>query len=122
MAMSKQSVLLSILIPLLLGACADGKPCDPGYDLRSNICFPKEASSEGGAGGALGTMPEPPSEEFGLTCGEDTDCGGDAPSCAKAPGAEEGICSVLGCDSAPAEVLCPIGWSCFSIGDVCLED
>lgn len=113
------SWFLSSLALLVVTSCADGEPCDPGQELVGNYCA---AGDDGDGMGGGPAEPAEPAEEFGRVCAEDSECGGAAPSCAKAPGSSDGICSVLGCDSDPNAVVCPIGWSCFSLGDVCTED
>lgn len=90
-------------------------------ELEGNYCVPTADGMGGGPGGAP-AGPVEASEDFGAPCTEDAECGPDAPTCAMAPGADEGVCSVLGCDSQPEQVICPIGWSCLGFGDVCVED
>ena len=113
--------------------------CAQGYSLVGRECVdPPEPpavvdTGEGGAGGAGdmtsgsgGTagplVPVEPDEFFGVECtvGKDADtCGGAAITCAAKPGETEGVCSTLGCND-DTMVVCPIGWHCFALGDVCL--
>jgi hypothetical protein len=115
-------LLMSVLLAsLFVPACGDGEPCDKDQELVNNSCM--YVSDDGGMGGFGGTVePQEPGADFGVVCTEDTECGGDAPTCAKAPGADDGICSVLGCVSTPESVVCPIGWSCLAFGNVCTKD
>jgi hypothetical protein len=104
-------VALFVFIGLALPACADGQSCDADTMERDrNYCVLK------GAGGAQPEAPEPapPNDDFGVVCTDDSDCGAGAPLCGKAPGAEDGICTVSGCDSESETVVCPLGWSCRS--------
>ena len=113
---------ISLALRLVLG-CGDSEPCDKDQELVNNSCINISDDDDGGMGGFGGTIgPQEPSSDCGVVCTEDTECGGDAPTCAKVPGAEEGICSVLGCVATPESVICPIGWSCLSFGNVCTKD
>lgn len=108
--------------------CADGSACDPDMVRDRNYCLRgSPVDSVGGMGGMpTGPLePAPPSDDFGAVCSlqdEAEVCGGDAPNCGLAPGADEGICTVFGCESAPETVVCPLGWYCFALADACLEE
>lgn len=124
---------LLALSATLLG-CADGNACDPDMVRDRNYCLEVSPDDLTGGMGGMGGMsgeppaqPEPaePSEIFGAACTLDNEgevCGDDAPNCGLQPGADEGICTVFGCESAAETVVCPIGWHCFGLADACLKD
>jgi hypothetical protein len=130
---AKNWVCLLSTISSALG-CADGNACDPDMVRDRNYClYASPAGSDGGMGGMGGEAPEPPgpptatepSAVFGSICTLENEaevCSGDAPNCGLAPGADEGICTVFGCESTPEVVVCPIGWYCFGLADACLEE
>lgn len=120
-------VSLLSMSAIIIG-CADGKACDPDMVRDRNYCL-KEAplDSAGGMGGLSGVPREPalPSEVFGVVCTSENQaevCGDDAPDCGLQPGAEEGICTVFGCETTPETVVCPVGWYCFGLADACLKE
>lgn len=108
--------------------CADGNACDPDMVRDRNYCLKETPlDSAGGMGGLPEAPPEPslPSEIFGRVCTLESEadvCGGDAPDCGLAPGSDEGICTVFGCETTPETVVCPVGWYCFGLADACLEE
>lgn len=121
-------------------ACTDDFPCDPGQVLKENQCIddPSEpadgdASGAGGQAQAAADADTDADEdtdtdadaetdangEFGRVCTVDEDCADPAPSCGLAPGASEGVCTALGCQSEGT--ACPDGWMCLSFADACIQ-
>jgi hypothetical protein len=118
-------------VTALAAACSDdGKPCDPDQKYDNRVCKPGGAGGSGGSGGgdedaatdALGPTADAPEVPpvWGKACNMPgdaaVDCVGASSYCVARPGATEGYCSAIGCDTNPG--ICPIGWSCFPIPGV----
>ena len=130
---------LTVLAAATLGSACndDGQPCDPDQIVRDRLCVPgpkpeagppdveidDDAETLDGEIPDAVNEPPPPMGMFGKLCttaGDPSpDCLAPAPYCAIQPGQSTGYCSVLGCVENPA--LCPMGWSCFSLINVCVR-
>jgi hypothetical protein len=121
---------LAWAVPLLLLACKDDSPCDPGFFERLGACYPEPTA------GAAGTAAEPvdPGDGgaeaveavVGQACTDTvamSDCGGAAPICAELPSGT--VCTQIDCLDGEANAgACPSGWTCVpSSGNpsVCLD-
>jgi hypothetical protein len=135
-----RKILLLAWTALALGACvSDDEACDPGYELRDEVCRPIAAATGGssGAAGSAGLGGDAAGgvanggvagggvaggvatggggagggeAVWGAVCPDDDACEAPADYCVKAPGAAEGFCSATGCDENSE--ICPDGWSC----------
>jgi hypothetical protein len=109
---------------LLLFACKDDDPCDPGWvETQANSCFPEMAGSAG-MGGApneetadSGAPGDEEDFEIGQPCADtagSSDCGGTAPICAPLPSGA--VCTQVMClDGEPNAGVCPDDWPCTEI-------
>jgi hypothetical protein len=109
--------LAGIFIGVLLQACWDNNPCDPGQIVVANQCMagpsPQGGGSDAGDAGSDGAAAEGGGSSFGEPCTTAADCSGDAPFCAQpyAP-----VCTQSQCAAGEANAgACPPGWQCMVI-------
>jgi hypothetical protein len=111
-----------VAIAVLMAACWDDDPCDPGQMVAANHCV--NAPSAGGSGGTGGGDAGAPDtgagatdeSNFGKPCSTAADCSGDAPVCGQ-PYAT--YCTQRECGPGEAHAdVCPEGWQCLMIPGV----
>lgn len=94
-------------------ACQPERRCDEGYVFDTGQCLRAQPD----AGGSNDTMAADVGITFGTACKDGvnhSDCQSETTSvCLIPPGATEGQCSQIGCDTNPA--VCPTGWNCFDL-------
>jgi hypothetical protein len=67
-----------------------------------------ETGNDAGAAGSPATA----TTDFGDSCAEHADCGGDTDYCAAPPGGTA-YCTASGCDADAS--ICPMNWACFDV-------
>src|SRR5687768_12151072 len=95
---------------LLVCACIDNSPCEPGQKYEYNACYPPAAdASAGGDSGApidagndsdagdAGPQQDA-GDNFGMTCTVSSECVGASPYCVISPGNPDGYCTATGCN------------------------
>lgn len=110
---------------LLVCACIDNSPCEPGQKYEYNACYPPTSmdastASDSGAPTDAGDDSDASDaakvdagDNFGTTCTMSSQCVGASPYCVISPGNPDGYCTATGCNEEPK--VCAEGWTCFDL-------
>jgi hypothetical protein len=101
-----------------LAACDPGDACDRGYRADHGYCYLRDGGydnlTDAQLGGGDNDSGEPtgnPNAKFGMSCTQQSDCGGIAPVCG---GPMLPICTDINC-LATGRDTCPTGWQCIDV-------
>jgi hypothetical protein len=107
------------VIMLVLGCCAAAAcdpddACDPGFYADHGYCYLSDGGpspfSDTGLDADSGELIQNPNATHGMSCVEQSDCGGVAPACG---GPMLPICTSINCLTGGSG--CPPGWLCVDI-------
>lgn len=109
----RTTALMIVSLMVASVACAEDDTCDEGMKQMDDGTCAAETASGGSGGSSSGSGGGPATgEDFGASCVEHADCGGDTSYCATPPGAPA-YCTAPGCDADPD--VCPAQWICFDV-------